>query len=668
VSVIHEDKARAADRLVARMSLDEKLACVSGEATLLRDGWREMRRYNSKPLVAAAVPRLGLKGLRFADGPRGVVVGRCTAFPVPMARAATFDPALEERVGDAIGVEVRSVGANLFGGVCINLLRHPAWGRAQETYGEDSHLLGLMGSALVRGVQRHALAVVKHFACNSVENSRFWLDVQIDEATLRDLYLPHFKACVDAGAAAVMTAYNKVNGEWCGEHSHLVGEILKGEWGFDGFVLSDFVWGVKDMNHALAAGQDLEMPFRRKAVRLRSLARRGKLDLARLDDAVERLVRAQLRLADMGEPERYGRNAIASEKHRALAREVGARSIVLLRNEDEVLPIAPADTRRVALIGDLAAARNTGDKGSSQVRPPHTVTIREGLLAARDLVLVDSCTDDLAAACTAARAADIAVVVVGSSHRDEGEFLFTQGGDRDSLELSERHTALVKAVAAANPRTVVVLVGGSAFITESWRDRVAAIVMAWYPGMEGGHAVADVLLGKVNPSGRLPCTWPRNVEQLPPFKRWARRIRYGPLQGYRRAIAEGHNPAFWFGFGLSYTSFEYGKVRAQSTTLRDGESAGTTVLVEVRNTGTRDGVETVQCYARESLGSDPRPFPVLRAVAQVAVPAGGVAEARLHVPGPGLALTVGPSSRPESQVAVPSTDPVPARGAHPPAA
>src|SRR5512139_3046542 len=205
-------EAKARD-LLQQLTLDEKIHQMSGDTPLLTGTLEMMRAYNTHPLPAGENLRLGIPGIRFSDGPRGVVMYHSTCFPVSMARGASWDVELEERIGDAIGVEARSQGANFFGGVCINLLRHPAWGRAQETYGEDPHHLGEMGAALVRGVQRHVMACVKHYAANSIENARFKVDVRLSERTLREIYLPHFKRCVDEGAASVMSAYNKVNGE-----------------------------------------------------------------------------------------------------------------------------------------------------------------------------------------------------------------------------------------------------------------------------------------------------------------------------------------------------------------------------------------------------------------------------------------------------------------------
>jgi beta-glucosidase len=257
----NSSSARAED-LLAQLSLEEKLKMMDGD-TPLWAGFIEMMGggYADHPWPAGAVPRLGIPGILFADGPRGVILQGATTFPVSMARGASWDVELEERIGDVIGRELRALGGNFFGGICINLLRHPAWGRAQETYGEDPYHLGEFGAALTRGVQRHAMACAKHYALNSMENARFKFDVQISPRALHEIYLPHFKRAVDEGVAAVMSAYNSANGEWCGQNKELLTDILKEQWGFQGFVLTDFIFGMRDAKKAALAGQNLEMPF-----------------------------------------------------------------------------------------------------------------------------------------------------------------------------------------------------------------------------------------------------------------------------------------------------------------------------------------------------------------------------------------------------------------------
>lgn len=592
-----------ADALVAQLSLTEKIQQMSGDTPFLTGLLDMARAYNARPIPAGENLRLGIPGIRFTDGPRGVVMYYSTCFPVSMARGASWDVDLEERIGDAIGVEARSQGANFFGGVCINLLRHPAWGRAQETYGEDPHHLGEMGAALVRGVQRHVMACIKHYAANSIENARMKVDVRLSERTLREVYLPHFKRCIDAGAAAVMSAYNQVNGAYCGHNAHLLRDILKNDWGFQGFVVSDFLWGIRDGQAAILGGLDIELPFTQHyGQKLQKLVASGKVPVEWIDDAVRRILRQKLRFAQIGEAGRYGPQAVVSAAHRALAREAAQKSMVLLKNdrvgERRVLPIDLARLKRIALIGELATADNIGDQGSSKVRPPYVITLWQGLQAAtKDHgALIFEPGQKIAAAVEAARQAEVAIVVAGYKANDEGEKLPQShtGGDRLSLTLKPHDEALIQAVAAANPRTVVVLIGGSAIITEAWRAQVPAIVMAWYPGMEGGHALADVLCGAVNPGGKLPCVFPKSAEHLPFFERDADTIEYGYYHGYRLLERAGREPAFAFGFGLSYTTFAYANLRIDRETLSPTGAAR--VRVDITNTGTVAGTEVAQLY------------------------------------------------------------------------
>jgi beta-glucosidase len=658
-----ETRARA---VLAELTLEEKLALMDGDLAF----WRGLQLmsapggYGSQVWVAGAVPRLGIPGIRFSDGPRGVVMAGATTFPVTMARGATFDADLEERVGDVIGRELRALGGNFFGGVCINLLRHPAWGRAQETYGEDSLHLGVMGAALARGVQRHIMACVKHFALNSMENARQTVDVTADQRPLHEVYLAHFKRVVDAGVAAVMSAYNSVNGEWAGQNRALLTDILKKEWGFTGFVITDFITGMRDARKAALAGQDIEMPFSLLYHRdLAGLVERGEVLATGIDDAALRILRQEVRFGQGRDPAAYTADVVGSPAHRQLAREVAEKSIVLLKNDGDLLPLA--GVKRLVVIGRLAAAANTGDGGSSNTRPAYVVTPLDGLRSA----LGDSCEvvhDDGAdhgAAARAATGADAVLVVVGYTHADEGEYIppdqlspfaasfppppseeaafaqkvlagggsegFSPGGDRLRLTLNPADEALIKAVAAANPRTIVAIMAGSAVITEAWRDAVPAILMLWYPGMEGGHALSDILLGRVNPSGRLPCTFPRSPADLPFFDRNATGITYDLWHGYRKLARDGAGAAFPFGFGLSYTRFAWSNLRLEETTLTATDTVKASV--EVSNTGGRAGEEVVQLYIA-ALGSRvERARRELKAFARVALAPGETRTVRLTV-------------------------------------
>ena len=672
-----EQRARA---LRDQLSLDEKISLMHGQLPLW-PGLAAMTApggYSSRFWSAGEIGRLGIPGVRFTDGPRGVILEGGTTFPISMARGAAWDSDLEERIGDAIGREVRALGGNYFGGVCINLLRHPAWGRAQETYGEDPHHLGAMGAALTRGVQRHVMACAKHFALNSMENAQFKVDVTIDPRALHEVYLPHFKRAVDEGVASVMSAYNSLNGEWCGQNFELLTGILKEQWGFQGFVVTDFIFGMRDARKAALAGQDIEMPFGLLFPRdLKGLVERGEVPMERVDDAALRILRQQVRFGQGRDPQDYGPEVVGCEAHRRLAREAAEKSIVLLKNDGGLLPLR--DVRRLVVIGRLADAPNTGDGGSSNTRPAHVVTPLEGLRAAlgdkTELVYDDGA--DPARAAAMAEGADAALVVVGYTHADEGEYIppdifddFLQsfpppgpqyqafaesiqgggmdtgmplGGDRERLSLHPRDEALIQAVAAANPRTVVAVMAGSAVITEAWRDRAAAILMLWYPGQEGGYALADVLSGVVNPSGKLPCSFPARAEDLPYFERNAMKITYDLWHGYRKLERDGAAPAFPFGFGLSYTTFAYAGIELARTEL--GASDALEATVEVTNAGAVPGEEVVQLYVGTEGSKVDRAPKELKAFARVALRPGETRTVRLSVPVADLAYFDAAASR-----------------------
>lgn len=619
--------------LVGRLTDPELLWLLDGDLTVRR-GLREMsERYNKIPFQAGRVDRLGIPGIRFTDGPRGVALGASTAFPVAIARAATWDPAVERAVADAIGAEARAQGANLWAGICVNLAYAPGWGRAQESYGEDPVLLGAMGAAAVQGANPWVLSCVKHFALNSMEEARFRVDVRVAEDVLREVYLPHFRTVVQAGADCVMSAYNSVNGSWAGQNRHLLTDILRTDWGFTGFVMTDFIWGLRDPIGSVAAGQDLEMPFRQqRAGTLAGALADGSLKRADVERAASRQIAAQIRLALRARPDPPAA-VVASSDHRRLARETACRGSVLLRNTvidgTPALPLSEASLSRVAVLGRLADRPNQGDVGSSTVSPPSSVTILDGMRKRLGAKLIHVGGSDPAAAAAAARGADAAVVVVGLSSVDEGESLIGVdtasaqllggiarfrpvaavlvrvaarvstvkkfGGDRRDLRLHAEDVALIRAVAAVNPRTVVVVIGGGTIVVEPWDTEVAALLLAWYPGMEGGRAVADVLLGDAEPAGRLPVVIPHRQSDLPQVDWGATAVTYGRWWGQRKLDREGVPAAYPLGFGLGYTTFSLADVEVGALSGERFSAA-----VTVANTGARAGRHVVQIYALEA--------------------------------------------------------------------
>ena len=591
------ERERLTESLVDRMTVEEKIAQMSGSSS-----WIDLAvmvvRYGIRPFDSGRNKRLGIPALRFTDGPRGICLDHSTCFPVAMARGATWDPVLQELVGSAIGIEARAQGANFYGGVCINVLRHPGWGRAQETFGEDPYHLGVLGVATVNGVQKHLMACAKHFACNSIEKSRFFVDVRIDERTLREVYLPHFKKCVDAGVASIMSAYNKVNEEYCGHNAHLLKDILKEEWGFKGLVMSDFVFGIRNGVAAANGGMDIEMPKKRRFGRgFKKAVCRGEVPEAVLDQAVTRILRQKARFANVGA--KYDRKEVTATAHTALALEVARKSIVLLKNDGGALPIRRNGVMQVAVIGELAARSNIGDRGSSRVSPPYVITPLQGIRDRETPTLKVSYenANDMASAKRKAAEADAVIVVAGLTDKDEGEYLSAAlriGGDRENLDLPGDQEELIKTMAAQTDRCIVVLEGGSAITMGAWKDNVQAILMAWYPGMEGGRAIAEVLFGDVNPSGKLPFAWPKTTDQLPFFDNKAKSIDYGYYHGYRHFDREGLEPEFPFGFGLSYTTFEYGGLRLSKKEI--GRGGATSICVTVTNTGKVRGEEIAQLY------------------------------------------------------------------------
>jgi beta-glucosidase len=669
-----------ARKLLGEMTLQQKVLQMSGDTSiwdLVKLITVEKGKYNDTPIAAGADTRLAIPPIGFADGPRGVVLHHSTAFPVAMARGATWDRGLQRRFGDVVGKEVRAQGGTLWGGVCVNLLRHPSWGRAQETLGEDPFLLGELAVPSVEAVQAHkVMGCAKHFALNSIEETRTEVDVRVDERTLREVYLPHFRRLAEANVASFMSAYNQVNGDYAGESRHLLRGILKEEWGYPGFVMSDFFLGVHDGKKAALAGLDLEMPWTvAYGSTLVAAVEKGEVPLAVIDEAVLRLLRRKIEYATRPDPIAYPETLVRAAEHVALAREVAERGVVLLKNDGGLLPLREGSVKTLGVIGRLADAPNLGDYGSSRVYPPDTVTVVEGLRDALGVVsVIHETGKDVLKALAVARAADAVVVVAGFDQSDEGEYIPQKpdedewGGDREDLALKREDRELILSVAAENPQTIVVLIGGAAITVEEWHEKAGAILMAFYPGEQGGSALANLLLGRASPSGRLPFTVPRDPKHLPPFDNRSLSVEYGRYHGYTLADKKGFEPRYPFGYGLGYTTFAYANPSLDALEVKaDGTLLAS---VDVTNTGPRAGEETVQLYVGFPASKVDRPAKLLRGFEKVALAPGETKRVTLPVAAKYLAYydvgakawlveptdyvaLVGPSSRAADLLGVP---------------
>ncbi len=616
---------RRIDAVLAALTLDEKARLMRGTFPLPRDGaWQ-----------ASLLPDKGFPGFHMLDGPRGVSrLGGATgtAFPVAMLRGATWDPELEAEVGRRIALELRARGADTLLAPTINLLQHPLWGRAQETYGEDSFHVGALGTSFVLGAQEHVLCVVKHFAVNNIENTRLTVNVEVSERALREVFLPHFERVVHEGrVGAVMSAYNQVNGAYCSQNDHLLREILREDWEFAGLVMSDWLWGTHDTLLAIDAGLDLEMPA--EIIYGRPLAQAvldGEVRESQLDTALRRILRAQYCYSFDSNPPVLDPDAVETSETLAFAQRVAERGIVLLKNEG-ALPLARTPGMNVALVGPLVDVENSGDLGSSAVTPSEVVTFLEGMEAARGALSVTHVPGDLSAALDrdVVSGADAVVVVVGLDKDSEGEGNIA-AGDRTTFSLPPAHLAVLTEALSLNDNVVVVLEGGSVLDVAPFVEEAEAVVMAWYPGAQGGHAIARVLFGDVNPSGRLPMAWPMQVADLPPFDSVSEQVTQGLFHGQRHLDREALSARYPLGFGLSYTSFVYESLRLESASLSDSGTLRATV--RVRNSGDVDGDEVVQLYVSPPGVVVERAPHELRGFERVSLAAGQSADVVIEVP------------------------------------
>lgn len=632
---------KLAKDLVAQMSLKEKIEQMYGEKIYnvpkLGIGFLIENRFPH--IYAGRNERLSIPPWVLSDGPRGARVldkdvFSVTTFPVAMARGASWDIQLEQRINEAIAVEMRANKTNYAATPCINILRHPGWGRAQETYGEDPWLLGEFGVAAVRGIEKHnVMACPKHFALNSIENSRFVVDVVLDERALREVYLPQFKKTIQIGKpASIMSAYNKVLGEYAPNNKYLLTDILRDDWGFQGFVTSDWFFGTRDGIESIKAGLDVEMPFQQVYSYdvIEEGIEQGEISESQIDTLVTRSLRTRLKYAFSGDEDLYGHNRIETTEHVELAREAAEKSMVLIKNNG-ILPFETKIGQNVLVLGRLANMENTGDHGSSRTTSSNIITPFEGIekfnrTSGNEVELYDG--EDVNLAAQKAHKADQVIVVVGFTYLDEGEYIESEtgmiknaeagnlvgekgvGGDRSDLRLLPEDVELIQAVSEENKNVVVVYVGGSAINMTAWEEGVSAILFSWYSGMQGGKALANILYGEVNPSGKLPFSIARNDEDYPFFNPYTFQIEYGYYHGYTLFDKKNVDVAYSFGFGLSYTSYAYSNLMVEEPVVaKDGILKAS---VEVLNSGEVAGEEIVQLYIGFKNSSIDRPIKLLR--------------------------------------------------------
>jgi beta-glucosidase len=659
---------RRIDSLLARMTLEEKVGQLNlpsvfgpvspAQLDLVRKGLvggflnldgaqaaRDIQR------VAMEQSRLHIPLLLGLD----VIHGYRTIFPIPLAEAGTWDPEIAEATARSAAREARAAGVNWTFAPMVDIARDPRWGRIAEGSGEDPYLGSLMAAARVRGFQTSILATAKHFAAyGGAEAGREYNTVDVSERTVRDIYLPPFKAAVDAGAGSIMSAFNEIAGIPSSANPWLTNTVLRGEWGFDGLVVSDWTSIAELIPHgiaatradagrlALAAGVDMDMVSQIYLDSLPALVQSGRVPITQVDSAVRRILREKLRLGLFEDPNR-GVMATPPPLDRELARRVARESIVLLRNEGGLLPLG-ANAKTIAVIGPLAADSvaplgpwHTRGQPGDVVSVLTAIRERAGagatVLHAAGTGLTDADTSGIAAAVALARRADVTVLVVGEPDSMSGE-----ASSRARLDLPGVQERLQQAVVATGKPVVLVLMNGRPLILSWAAEHVPAIVETWFLGIETGHAVADVLFGDVNPSGRLPVSFPRTVGQIP--------IYYNAKNTGRPAVAGQHftskyldipnSPLFPFGYGLSYTSFGYRDLRLRAARL--GPADTLVVTVTVANSGTRAGTEVAQLYVRDDVGSVTRPVRELKGFQRVALAPGETRSVEFRVPVRSLAF------------------------------
>lgn len=631
---------------LARMTLEEKVTLCHAQS-----------KFSS-----AGVPRLGIPEMWMSDGPHGIRAEKlwdewddagwtsdsCTAFPALTCLAATWNPTLADTYGQAVGEEARYRNKAVLLGPGVNIYRTPLNGRNFEYMGEDPFLASAMVVPYIQGVQRNGVAAcVKHFAVNDQETDRFNVEVKIDDRTLHEIHLPAFKAAVhDGGVWAVMGSYSIYKGQHCCHNQYLLRDLLKRDWSFDGVVISDW-GGTHDTREAALNGLDMEMGSWTNGLTLSwsnayneyfladpflELLRSKEIDEEIVNDKARRILRLMFRTT-MNPDRPYG--SFATKEHALIGRKIAQEGIVLLKNQDNLLPLDPKQPRKILVVGENAKKMMTLGGGSSELKVKYEISPLQGIenyfSPASQVTYAEGYSSVptqnrhalLQEAVDAARKADV-VIFVGGLNKNENQDC--EGADRRSLNLPYGQDELIGELARVNRNLVAVIISGNA-VAMPWVNEVPAIVEAWYGGTEAGNAIASVLAGEVNPSGKLPFTFPVRLEDNPAIALDAypgdgKQVEYkeGIFVGYRWNDRERIKPLFCFGHGLSYTTFEYGKVTAEGRQM--GPDGTITVSVPVKNTGSRAGAEIVQLYVSDLKSSLPRPVKELKGFRKITLQPG----------------------------------------------
>ncbi|MDR3220309.1 MAG: glycoside hydrolase family 3 C-terminal domain-containing protein [Dysgonamonadaceae bacterium] len=640
---------RISDAL-SRMTLDEKVAMLHAQS-----------KFSS-----AGVPRLGIPENWMTDGPHGIRTevfwdewdqadwtnDSCTAFPALTCLSATWNPKIAEVYGQAIGEEARYRNKNVLLGPGVNIYRTPLNGRNFEYMGEDPYLASRMVVPYVQGVQSNGVAAcVKHYALNNQEFERNRVNVTVDDRALYEIYLPAFKAAVTEGKAwAIMGAYNRYKGQWACQNEYLLKNILRGEWGFDGVVISDW-GGVNNTEQAVYNGLDMEFgtwtngmtESRSDAYGMYYFAnpllekiKKGEISETEIDKKVRNILRLVFRTT-MNRNRPFG--SFATPEHSKIARQIAEEGIVLLKNKNNILPIDKNSVKKILVVGENAIKMMTVGGGSSQLKAKYEISPLEGLKSVfgadkivfargyagekvkpQDNVKVADTYDHRPAdelkneALEKAKTADV-VIFIGGLNKNPNQDC--EGNDRQTLALPYNQDALISALAKVNKNLAVVILSGNA-VAMPWVNEASAIVEAWYSGAEAGNALANVLSGAVNPSGKLPFTFAvklndygsHTLGDYPGDSNFEETYREGIFVGYRWFEKQNIKPLFPFGHGLSYTAFEYGKASASAKIIAENENI--TITIPIKNTGNRAGKEVVQLYIGDEKSSVPRPVKELK--------------------------------------------------------